>query len=325
MVVHGGAWSIPDSLVKANIAGVEAAARAGMRCLRAGGPATDAVEAAVVELENNPVFDAGVGSVLNEDGEVEMDAMIMQGSDMSVGAVVGIRDVANPVRVANQIRTRTEHCMFAGAGASNIARELGFPSIDPSSLVTQAGRDEWEHFQKYGRAVDALFTSTRNEGVHDTVGAVACNEAGECATATSTGGITAKRKGRVGDSAIPGSGGYADDAEGAVSTTGHGESIMRVNLALRVLNNLARLRGVTTRKPKLPMACKEALQFMNQRVQSGGGGVIAVDNEGNYAIEHTTSRMAWAVASIVPGSTGTTGVEEILIESGITRNCASIQ
>ena len=310
IAVHGGAWAIPDELVDLNIKGVSGAAMAALGALKEGACPAEAAKAAVISLEENPVFDAGFGSVLNEDGNVEMDAMIMDGQDLSVGAVVGLRNVASPVSLANAVRTRTDHCLFAGEGASRIAEALGFETIDPASLVTDAGRQEWELFKKYGHTVSELFREREHSRQHDTVGCVVFVD-GHCAAATSTGGITAKKVGRVGDSAIVGSGGFADNELGAISTTGHGESIMRVALGLRVLQDAA-TRSAQARPDgdrQLDAAAIAGLQFMTDRV-AGQGGLVAVSPTGELSLRHTTPRMAWA--SLSSGDADS-------LEAGITR------
>ncbi|XP_078469292.1 isoaspartyl peptidase/L-asparaginase-like isoform X5 [Lampetra planeri] len=245
VVVHGGAWAIPDDLAEASMAGVKGAAvRAHELLSRGGGSALDAVEVAVKALEDDAAFDAGLrcrhspslalchGSVLTEAGEVEMDALMMDGRTLRLGSVSCVQGVANPVSLARAVMEKTEHAMLTAAGAARFAEALGVARVPQRELVTEAARSEWERYRRYRHAVRALFSSER---VHDTVGAVALDARGDVACATSTGGITNKMPGRVGDSPIVGCGGYADNAVGAVSTTGHGESIMKVTLARLIL------------------------------------------------------------------------------------------
>ncbi|KAJ8308615.1 hypothetical protein KUTeg_013489 [Tegillarca granosa] len=213
IVIHGGAWAIPDDLAEASVEGVIRAAKTGYATLLDGGSAVDAVENAVKVLEDEPAFDAGTGSVLNSNGEVEMDAVIMDGKTLSAGG--------------------TDHVLLVGNGANQFAEEIGMERVQTEELVTEEGRKEYEHFLKFKTTVNVLFRNRDNSG-HDTVGTVAMDKNGNVAFGTSTGGITAKRPGRVGDSPIIGSGGYADNVSGAVSTTGHGESIMKVCLARHV-------------------------------------------------------------------------------------------
>ena len=299
IVVHGGAWKIPNSIRDDTVNGVERAVKLGYEVLKRGGNAVDAVERAVVELENDPVFDAGFGSVLNEVGKVEMDAMICDGKDLSLGSVVGVSRVKNPVRLARIVKDKTSHVMFSGIGAEKIAREKGVKMIDPQTLVTKAAKTEWERFKRYGDTVDTLFNS------HDTVGAIAMDTRGSLAAATSTGGITAKKEGRVGDSPICGSGGYADNDIGATSLTGHGESILRTSLAMRVISLMETC-------PTPSDAAERALEYMKHRV-GGCGGIICMDTKGNVGIAHTTERMAWAC--IDEKKNGPDG--NALLESGI--------
>ncbi|XP_022091356.1 isoaspartyl peptidase/L-asparaginase-like isoform X1 [Acanthaster planci] len=229
VLVHGGAWAIPDGLVQASCQGVQNAAREGYRVLEEGGKGTalDAVVAAVCILEDDPAFDAGTGSVLNEDGEVEMDAIVMEGQHLKTGAVACVKNIRNPVKLARLVMEKTEHILLVGDGANKFAKSVGMKEVPVATLVSDNAVKELEHFKKFNKTVDGLF-STRD---HDTVGAVAVDSEGNVACATSTGGITAKMAGRVGDSPLIGSGAYCDSAAGSASATGHGESIAKVTLA----------------------------------------------------------------------------------------------
>ena len=289
IVVHGGAWGIPDDQVKDNIAGVEEAARQGWNILIEDGSALDAVVAAVNSLEDNPLFDAGIGSVLTEDGTVEMDALIMDGSSLEAGAVAGLRDVRYPIRLARLVMEETPHVFMIGEGANRLAEEFKVERITQDELVTEGARKELEEWLK-----DRRFGETFG---HDTVGAVALDSMGNLAAATSTGGVTGKKIGRVGDVPIVGSGGYADNRVGAVSSTGDGESILKVNLAKLVLTYMD--AGMDVQE-----AAEKALGYMHVRVK-GNGGLIAVDTQGNVAHAFTTKRMAWA------------SIKEDKLESGI--------
>ena len=223
IIVHGGAWAIPDRLVEVNISGVEDAVRKGWNVLGKDGSALDAVVTAVNCLEENPVFDAGIGSVLTEDGTVEMDAMIMDGTTLGAGAVAGLRDIRYPVNLARLVMEKTPHVMMIGEGAQRLADKYGVEKVAQDVLVTDEARQElaeWIKKKKFGASFG-----------HETVGAVALDHKGNIAAATSTGGVTGKLVGRIGDVPIVGSGGYADNRIGGVSTTGHGESIIKVNLA----------------------------------------------------------------------------------------------
>jgi L-asparaginase / beta-aspartyl-peptidase len=302
IVIHGGAWKIPDELKDGTLRGVEEAAKVGYEILRKNGKAIDAVEASIAIMEDDPYFDAGTGSVLNEIGNVEMDAMIMDGEDLSLGSVVSVSRVKNPIRLARVVKEKTSHVMFTGKGAERVGKVNGIEMIDPKSLVTKAARKEWERFSRYGDTVDTLFNNS-----HDTVGAIAMDSRGFLAAGTSTGGITAKREGRVGDSPVVGSGGYADNEVGATSLTGHGESILRTCLAMRIMSEMRSGSSALD-------AAKHALKYMKTRV-GGCGGVICMDKDGNVGIAHTTERMAWAC---IIGSNNDS-LNEMSLKSGITR------
>lgn len=295
VVIHGGAWAIPDKLSSASVEGVCSAARAGYDVLIRGGSAMDAVEAAVRVMEDCPAFDAGTGSVLNTKGEVEMDSVIMDGRELQCGSVACVQNIKNPVSLARAVLEKTDHTLLVGKGANEFAEEIGIHTVPTDSLVTEDAREEWRHFMQFKTTVNVLFrnreatpsTSAVCDTLgHDTVGAVALDRSGTTAAATSTGGITAKRPGRVGDSPIVGAGAYADNECGAVSTTGHGESITKVCLARQVTHLME--SGMSAQK-----ASEEALQKMADRVK-GHGGVVTVSKDGDIGKHFTTERMAWA-------------------------------
>jgi L-asparaginase / beta-aspartyl-peptidase len=267
LVVHGGAWAIPDGDVAAARAGAAAAAAAGYAVLAAGGSALDAVETAVRVLEDDPVFDAGTGSVLNAAGAVECDALLVDGDSLASGGVIGLDCTRHPITVARAVMTATPHALLAGDGAKAFARAHARPGdlCTAGDLVTPAARAEWAARASYGAVVDAAFrnpsgavgssgsaaggsassasaathAAAPSSHGHDTVGAVALDAAGRIAAGTSTGGITFKLPGRVGDSPLVGCGAYADSGVGGCSTTGHGESIMKVLLAHTAVAGLA--------------------------------------------------------------------------------------
>ncbi|KAF7667063.1 hypothetical protein LDENG_00080130 [Lucifuga dentata] len=283
MVVHGGAWAIPHELSKASVDGVKAAACGGFSVLKGGGSALDAVESAVRAMEDNTVFDAGHGSVLNTDGEVELDAIIMDGQTLASGAVSSVRNIANPVSLARAVMEKTDHVLLTGRGANLFAETVGMLKVPTDTLVTEYERHEWEKQKAYMTGVLELFNS---QCAHDTVGAVAVDCSGNVACATSTGGIRNKMVGRVGDSPIIGSGGYADNLSGAVSCTGHGESILKVTLARLILQHIEQGKAVAD-------AAEMCLRYMQDRVH-GAGGAIAVSPSGEWTAKFTTERMAWA-------------------------------
>lgn len=297
VAVHGGAWAIPDKLTDASVAGCGEAAEAGWASLAAGGSSLDAVEAAVRVLEADPAFDAGRGAVLNANGEVELDAVIMDGRHLSAGAVAAIGPVLHPISVARLVMERTPHVLLVGAGATAFAEEQGVELEAIDALVTPEARAEYAHMAAFPASVSQLFNRHELKDLTqpcDTVGAVCLDAHGNLAAATSTGGITFKRVGRVGDSPIIGSGCLADNAAGAISTTGHGESMMKYTLASRVLQQLEHDDTAPD------AACAAALAGMLERV-GGCGGTICIDRFGRVGLAFTTPRMAWAVRSEVGG------------------------
>ncbi|MBD3190089.1 MAG: peptidase T [Candidatus Heimdallarchaeota archaeon] len=289
IIVHGGAWAIPDHLLKSSQEGVEEATTIGWRVLTKKGTAIDAVEQAIRVMEKNPVFDAGYGSALNEEGEVELDAIIMDGKTLNAGAVASVRNIQHPITLAKMIMEKTEHVMLVCDGALKFAQEMGIKELSPKELVTQQAVDEWVKYQQFKKTVDSLYR-------RETVGAVAIDHRGNIAAGTSTGGITAKKIGRVGDSPIIGSGAYADNNLGGVSATGHGEAIMKVTLSRQVLYYLE--RGLAIQE-----ATRKGLEYMKKRV-NGFGGVIAIDYKGNIGYHFTTKHMAWAYISTREKSSG---------------------
>lgn len=295
VVVHGGAWAIPDSLVEASVKGVQEAADKAWTMLSANGSALAAVEAAIRCLEDNPAFDAGRGAVLNEDGKVEMDAILMDGKDLKCGAVACVSGVPNPVTLARLVMEKTDHVLLVSSGAERLWDEAGFQRVSDESLVTEAAKQEFQQFVKFHKAVDNLFNTQSTDEMpvgslgHETVGAVAVDNEGNVACGTSTGGITGKRVGRVGDTPIVGAGAYCDNAVGAASTTGHGESIMKVTLARKALWLIEQGKSPTE-------AAQAALADMHKKV-GGCGGIIIVSTDGHTGIHFTTKRMPWAMCS----------------------------
>ena len=273
ILVHGGAGPVDEGdRAKECEAGCLAAARAGHAVLRAGGRALDAVEAAVAVLEDDPLFNAGVGSALNLDGDVEMDASLMDGQALAAGAVAAVRTVKNPIHLARRVLEATSHVLLVGPGAERFARECGLVEVDPRSLVTDHARKRLAH-------------RTEARSGHGTVGAVACDAHGHVAAATSTGGMTGKRPGRVGDSPLIGCGTYADDRGGAASATGVGEGIIKVVMAKRACDELC--QGASA-----PEAARRAVAEL-ARV-GAKGGLIVVDGRGRLGLAFSTARMSRA-------------------------------
>ena len=228
MIVHGGAWKIEESTHQAHLDGVRLAAETGWRVLQAGGTALDAVEEAIVVMEDDPTFDAGVGSVLNRVGEIELDAIIMDGQTLALGAVGAVQGITNPVRLARLIIQETDHSVLVADGARRFAELKGMRLAAQAELTVPREVERYRRLQLIpGYKLSDEFTPDPM----DTVGAVAIDSQGNVAAATSTGGVHYKMPGRVGDSPLVGSGAYADNWTGAASATGHGESIMRVVLS----------------------------------------------------------------------------------------------
>jgi len=254
--------------------GCLAAARVGHAILAGGGSALDAVEAACAALEDDPLFNAGTGACLNADGEIELDASIMEGSSLRAGGVALVRGVKNPIRLARLVMERSPHVLLAADGAERFAREQGVEPHPPALLVTARALERWRE--------------ERAEGIPPrlgTVGAVAIDAAGRVAAATSTGGTSGKLAGRIGDSPLPGCGLYADDAAGAVSATGQGEAIIRVVLSKFVCDRMA------AGDP----ADAAAAAGVRQLARVGGdGGIIAVDRDGRLGFATNTPRMSRA-------------------------------
>ncbi|XP_068631872.1 probable isoaspartyl peptidase/L-asparaginase GA20639 isoform X2 [Battus philenor] len=234
LIVHGGAGNIPQSRVQGKLDGVRLAVREGYKLLLQNGSALDAVEAAVKSMEEDENFNAGYGSVLNLDEEVEMEASIMCGKNLDVGAVTLIKDFLHPISIARKVLTDSPHSFLGGAGAREFALEKGFPTVPPQSLISDNAIAALKKFLEQGGEFGETETGLAEGGV-GTVGAVAIDANGHVAVATSTGGMTGKAVGRIGDTPQIGSGTYADDNVGGVSTTGHGESILKYCLAHTII------------------------------------------------------------------------------------------
>jgi beta-aspartyl-peptidase (threonine type) len=286
IMVHGGAWKIAEDTHADHINGTRTAAEAGWKILAAGGSALAAVETAVSVMEDDPTFDAGVGSVLNRAGGIEMDAIIMDGKTLAVGAVAAVRGITNPVKLARLIAEDTDHSLLVGEGARRFAELKGMRLCAEAELTVPR---EIERFRTLQQMPDYHladgFTPDRPKP-QGTVGAVAIDADGNVAAATSTGGAAYKLPGRVGDSPLVGSGAYADNQTGASSSTGHGESIMRVALAKTATDAIG--RGMSAQE-----AADFAIRHMYERV-SGYGGLILVDYRGEIAFAYNTPHMAAA-------------------------------
>jgi len=283
LVVHGGAWMIPEEAIAACEAGCRHALGHGWAVLEKGGTAVDACQEAIVVLEDDPVFDAGTGSHLNRDGRVQLDAILMDGRTLKSGAVCATERLRNPIQVARLVLDRSQHMMLVGPGAEQFAVEMGVSLCNPSELVVAREVEAWYKLKHETETARGLFLGNHQLG---TVGAVALDAAGNLAAGTSTGGTACKYPGRVGDSALVGCGCYADNSTGAVSATGYGEAIMKVVLAKTVSDLLA--AGVE------PQAAADRAVALLQERTEGKGGLIVVDGSGRVGFAFSTSHMAFA-------------------------------
>jgi len=291
MIVHGGAWAIPDDAVAGHHRGVEAALAAGWAVLQGAGNALDAVETAIRVLEDDPTFDAGTGAMLNRDGVVELDAMLMRGEDLAAGAVAAVRRIRNPISLARRLLERGEPVFLVGTGGNRFAAEEGIPEVDEGSLLVGRERLRWEE-RRAGRGPSARETFDGPLGPLGTVGAVARDAAGRLAAGTSTGGTPGKYPGRVGDSPVLGAGCYCDDMAGGSSATGYGEAILRATFcrdAVRLLED-----GVPPGR-----AARDAVARLETRF-AGRGGIVLIDRQGRIGHAYNTPRMA--VASVADDS-----------------------
>lgn len=289
LVVHGGAWAMPDDMVRDHEIGVRNALAAGWKVLEKGGSALDAVEEAVVVMEEDDTFDAGHGSFLTRDGHVQLDALIMDGNTLRAGGVGCVERIRNAVRAARLVLDKSPHVYFVAEGAERFAEEHGMKLIDNSELVIEREVIRLREAQEREKLGVPDPTFAGHEFGHDTVGAVALDANGNIAAATSTGGTVNKAPGRVGDSSLIGCGCYADNQSAAVSTTGWGEPFMKLVLAKWAADKVA--DGTD------PQASAEAaIEYVSSRL-NGHGGLIILDPRGRFGVFHNTPRMAWGVRS----------------------------
>ena len=293
LAIHGGAGVIPKSRMgtegeAAHRAALDRILGEGEAVLAQGGPALEAVTVAVAALEDEPLFNAGRGAVFTSAGRQEMDAAVMDGRDRRAGAVAGLFGPRNPIRAARAVMECTDHVLMIGAGALEVARAAGLPFEEEGYFRTET---RWAALQETLRQMEAGTLDDDPARRHGTVGAVARDRDGHLAAATSTGGMTAKRPGRVGDSPIPGAGTFADDATCAVSATGDGEIFIRW-AAAHEIDARMRLAG---------QGCAEAAHgiVMGELLANGGsGGLIAVDREGRITLPFNCEGMyrGWSVS-----------------------------
>lgn len=288
IIVHGGAWDIPAHMHKMHTDGIEKALRKGIEILQKTNDPIETVIGIVCALEDDPTFDAGKGSFLNEAGQVEMDAGIMHGKDLSVGAVAAIQNIRNPIIIANLVREKTQHVMLTGEGALMFAKEQGVQPVDTIELLVGREKELYHDLLKEKDVKIKSFFEMKHPS--DTVGAVVINSHGNIAAATSTGGTPFKKAGRVGDSPIVGAGFYADDTCAGVSTTGWGEGILRTLLAREAADQV--LNGTSAHD-----AAKKSIAIMKKKV-NGDAGLIIIDKTGDYAFDHNTPFMAVGAATI---------------------------
>jgi beta-aspartyl-peptidase (threonine type) len=271
IIVHGGAHPVPEGQEDAHREGCLHAVNAGWTVLQRGGSAVEAVEAAVRVLEDDPTFNAGTGSELNSEGEAEMDAAIMDGSNLNVGGVGALQGVRHPISVARQL-LECQATLLVAAGARRFAEEVDAELCDAQELITEKQRQKWQ--QKNGA-----------KG-HDTVGAVAIDAYGHLAAATSTGGTNQNLPGRIGDSPLVGCGFYADDEVGACALTGDGEAISRVVLAKTIIDAMRDGEDAGA-------AISQGIEILTRRVGGEGGG-IGIDRNGHIGWNHSAANLPCA-------------------------------
>jgi beta-aspartyl-peptidase (threonine type) len=279
LVVHGGAGTAPAASAAQERACAHALDLA-WEILAGGGSVLDAVVRAVEHMEDEPALNAGTGACLTEAGTVELDAAVMEGTELRAGAVALVRRLRHPTRAARLLLDEGRHVFMAGEAAEAFAAERGLTLVDASSLVSAERRAAWDAARAAVPERDAPATGADG----GTVGAVALDAAGHVAAATSTGGISGKRVGRIGDSPIIGAGTFADDRAGAASATGDGEAILRVTLARTVVDHL---RDGTAPERAATIGLAELTRI------GGTGGIIVVDRFGRTAGVHTTPHMTW--------------------------------
>ncbi len=287
LVVHGGAGNLQEEVLDFALElqyrqSLAEALQAGKKILQDGGTALDAVETTIRILEDNPLFNAGKGAAFNHDGRNELDASIMDGSNLGAGAVAAVTDIKNPISAARAVMTKSQHVMLSGAGASQFAREQGLEIVPPSYFRTDR---KWNDLQE-------LLKKEK----HGTVGCVALDRQGNLAAGTSTGGMANKRYNRIGDSPVIGAGTYANNATCAISCTGHGEYFIRYAVA----HDISALMEYKS----LPIREAAEMVVMDKLVKAGGdGGVIGVDCLGNITMTFNTPGMFRAFA-VADGSEG---------------------
>jgi beta-aspartyl-peptidase (threonine type) len=300
LLIHGGAWAMPDDAIGAHERGVANALAAGYGLLERGASAVDAVEAAVAIMEDDETFDAGRGSFLTQDGRVQMDALLMNGENLRTGGVACVERLRNPIRAARLVLDKSPHVYFVGTGAERFARQNGMALCDNMELVIPREQERLYKAQadELAGLPDETFSGSTDS--HDTVGAVALDTYGNIAAGTSTGGTLNKAPGRVGDSSLIGCGCYADNLSAAVSLTGWGEPIMKLVLGKWAVDRVAGGEAPQT-------SAEAAIDYLFNRL-GGHGGIILLGPDGRVGLAHNTPRMAWGLRT--PAG----------MEIGVTRN-----
>ncbi|HEY5511041.1 MAG TPA: isoaspartyl peptidase/L-asparaginase [Prolixibacteraceae bacterium] len=281
LVLHGGAGVMSEKIMTPEIQkqyheALNRALQVGDSVLKGGGTCMDAVEKTIMVMEDSPLFNAGKGAVLTHEGTAELDASVMEGKSLAAGAVAGVKDIKNPIRLARTVMEKSEHVLLTGSGASKFAVEQGFKLVPNSYFITE----------KRMKELQQLLNKEREAGINDkhgTVGCVALDTYGNIAAGTSTGGMSNKKFGRIGDSPIIGAGTYANNATGGFSCTGHGEYYIRLGFS-RDISAMMEYRQMDISK-----ACRAEVQKLTQL--GGTGGVIGLDKQGNVAMEFNTSGM----------------------------------
>jgi beta-aspartyl-peptidase (threonine type) len=298
LLIHGGAWAMPDDAIAAHEHGIANALAAGYTLLERGATAVDAVEAAVGVMEDDETFDAGRGSFLTQDGRVQMDALLMNGENLRTGGVACVERLRNPIRAARLVLDKSPHVYFVGTGAERFARQHGMALCDNMDLVIPREQERLYKAQANELAglPDETFSGSLDS--HDTVGAVALDLHGNIAAGTSTGGTLNKAPGRVGDSSLIGCGCYADNLSAAVSLTGWGEPIMKL-----VLGKWAVDRVASGHSPQ--ESAQAAIDYLYSRL-GGHGGIILLGPDGQVGLAHNTPRMAWGVQTSAGPQVGIT-------------------
>jgi len=283
LVIHGGAGNITPANLSAEKAKqfevkLKEVLKHGDSILKAGGTSLDAVESCVRMMEDCPLFNAGKGAVFNAEGKNELDAAIMDGKTGLAGAVAGVTTIRNPISAARSVMEKSNHVMLSGKGAEIFATEQGLEIVSPDYFFTQS---RWDAFLKAKTINDSIENIDKK---HGTVGCVAVDQYGNLAAATSTGGMTYKKYGRIGDSPVIGAGTYADNKTCAVSATGHGEFFIR-NLVAYDIAAIMKYKGLSVSE------AADVVVMHKLKKQGGTGGIIAVDKNGNVAMPFNTSGM----------------------------------